>query len=96
MHSSPCIAYAMAGVPCINYMETTKITLKPKDKQVLEEKLKDLLEFAQIHRLPCFVSFVTGNTEKGTTYGTWFTVPDQPDSAYRRPDPEAPADCLRV
>lgn len=68
MHSFPCIAYAMDGVPCISYMETTKITLKPKDKQVLEEKLKDLLEFAQIHRLPCFVSFVTGNTEKGTTY----------------------------
>ena len=49
-------------------MEPTKIALKPKEEQELEDKLKDLLEFAQIHHLPCFFSVVTGNTEKGTKY----------------------------
>src|SRR5699024_9699892 len=51
-----------------NTMEPTKIALKPKEEQELEDKLKDLLEFAQIHHLPCFFSVVTGNTEKGTKY----------------------------
>ena len=48
--------------------EITKLALKPKEEQELEEKLKDLLEFAQIHHLPCFFTIVTGNTDKGTTY----------------------------
>ena len=49
-------------------MEYTKIKLSPKERQEIEAKLTEIMEFAQIHKLPFFFSMVMENGSEGTTY----------------------------
>lgn len=49
-------------------MEYNHIKLSDKEEKELESRIANLMEFAQIHHLPMFLSIVKGNNEKDTEY----------------------------
>lgn len=49
-------------------MEYSHIKLSDKDKKELESRIADLMEFAQIHHVPMFLSIVTENNDEKTEY----------------------------